>query len=212
MTTQNNSLIFVSARASFPNILDPQIKTNDNGQQTQSWNVDLIFPKDDAGFAKFMQEAQKLAVEKWKENAPAALQRIQMDRKCRCFGSGDEKVSAKTFQVHPGYAGNVFISARANRPPQIIDADGKPIDPANTMLLRAVGSKIYGGSYVNAVIKPWLQQNPQGIGIRCDLVAIQFARDGEAFGAGAADITGLFGAVAAPAAAPAAPAAFPSFM
>jgi hypothetical protein len=80
------------------------------------------------------------------------------------------------------------------------------------------------------VIKPWPQANTKGIGIRCELVAIQFAKDGEAFGQGAtADVSNMFGASvsAAPmganpfapvAAAPAMPAApfgvpgVPSFM
>ena len=45
-------------------------------------------------------------------------------------------------------------------------------------------------------MKPWVQQNKHGNGIRCDLVALQFAKDGEAFGEGAADASGMFGAVA----------------
>lgn len=201
-TPQN--LIYVTARASFPNIVDPQIKTNDKGEQQVSYNCDLIFPPNDPGFTKFMQTYAAMAQEKWKENAQAAMQRIQSDRKTRCYGDGSEKVSSKTFQVHPGYAGNVFISARSPRQPQIIDAQGRPVDPTNTMQIRAEGSRIQGGVWVNAVIKPWLQQNNAGIGVRCDLIAIQFAREDELFGAGATDVTPFFGAVQG--AAPAAPA------
>jgi hypothetical protein len=207
----NKNLIYVTARVSFPNIVDPQTKVNEKGEQQTSYNCDLIFPQNDPGFVKFMQLYATMAAETWKENAQAAMQRIQGDRKTRCYGSGDEKVSSKTFQVHAGYAGNVFISARSPRQPQIIDVDGKPVDPVNTMQLRAVASKIYGGCYANVVIKPWLQKHKDaGIGVRCDLIAIQFARDGEALGAGAADVTGMFGAVqgavpAAPAFAPAPP-------
>ena len=207
---QTQNLIYVTARVSFPNIIDPQSKLNDKGEAQVSYNADLIFPKDDAGFAKFMQAYALLAQDKWKENAQAAMQRIQSDRKTRCYGDGSEKVSAKTFQIHPGYAGNLFISARSPRQPQIIDIDGKPVDPTNTMHLRAVAAKIYGGCYVNAVIKPWLQQNTAGIGCRCDLIAIQFKADGEAFGAGAADVTGMFGAVQGAPAAPAMPSFFGS--
>jgi len=201
--TQTQNLIYVTARCSFPNIVDPQVKVNDKGESTSSYNADLIFSPTDAGFAKFMQTYAAMAQEKWKENAQGAMQMIQSDRKSRCYGSGEEKTSKKTFQVHPGYAGNVFISARSPRQPQIIDADGKPVDPSNVMQVRAIAARIYGGCYVHAVIKPWLQQNAQGVGVRCDLIAIQFAADGESFGAGAADVTGMFGTVAG--AAPAAP-------
>jgi lipoprotein-anchoring transpeptidase ErfK/SrfK len=223
MTQQQQNLIFVTARASFPWIADPQVTTDaKTGEKKTSYNTDLILAPNDPAFAKFMQAYAQLAGEKWKENAQAAMQRIQSDRKTRCYGAGEEKVNTKTFQVHPGYAGNVFISARSPRQPQIIKPDGAPCDPTNTLETRAYASKIYGGCYINAVIKPWLQQNDSGIGIRCDLIAVQFKADGESFGAGAADVTGFFGAVApaagfAPvAAAPAMPAApfpgMPSFL
>ncbi len=71
---------------------------------------------------------------------------------------------------------------------------------------RRRSSKMYGGCRVNVAIKPWLQENKHGRGIRADLVAVQFAGDDKAFGEGAVDASGMFGAVAG-AAAPA-----PSFL
>lgn len=196
MTDKTDGLVYLTGRVSFPNIVDPQTKVNDKGETVTSYNCDLIMPPNDPGFQKFMQTYAKMAQEQWKENAQAAMQMIQGNRKLRCYGSGEEKVSAKTFQVHAGYAGNVFISARSSRQPQIIDSDGKPIDPSNTMQLRAVAARIEGGTIANIVTKIWLQKNVHGVGVRCDLVAIQFAKDdGTRFGAGAPDITGLFGAV-----------------
>jgi hypothetical protein len=66
---------------------------------------------------------------------------------------------------------------------------------------------------VNVALKPWLQENKHGRGVRCDLVAVQFAGDDKAFGEGAVDASGMFGAVAAAPAAPsffgAAPAGMP---
>lgn len=50
---------------------------------------------------------------------------------------------------------------------------------------------------VNAAVKPWLQDNKHGRGIRCDLIAVQFAGDDTPFGAGETDASALFGAVAA---------------
>lgn len=195
-TPQNANLVFLNGRCSFPNIVDPQVKANDKGEQIASYNCDIILQPNDPAFQKFLQIYAALATEKWKENAQAAMQRIQGDRKTRCYGAGEEKVSSKTFQIHPGYAGMVFISARNGKQPQIIDADGRQVDSTNTLQLRAVASKIYGGCHVSAVVKPWLQQNAQGIGVRCDLVAIQFQRDDTAFGAAPVDTTGMFGAVA----------------
>lgn len=200
----NQHLVFISnARCSFPWIVDPQVKKNDKGVDVATYNCDLLLPSNDPAWLKFMQECMTVVTEKWKENAQAAMQRIQSDRKTRCYFNGEERVNSKTFAVLDGYAGMVGITARSHRQPQIIRADGTQVDPTNTMELRAVASKIYGGCYVNAVVKPWAQQNDTGIGMRCDLIAIQFAKDGEAFGAGPVDTTGMFGAVAdaAPAAA-----------
>ena len=51
-------------------------------------------------------------------------------------------------------------------------------------------------------MKPWLQENKHGRGIRCDLLAIQFAGDDKPFGEAAPDVSNVFGAVATQAAAP----------
>ena len=209
MTATNNGLIYVTARISFPNIVDPQVTTNEKGETRTSYNCDLIMAATDPGFQKFMQTYQQMAVEKWKENAGQAMQMIQADRKSRCYGAGEEKVSKKTFAIHQGYAGNVFITARSERQPKIVDDTGVEVPVANTMQVRNVASRIEGGMIVNAVIKPWLQQNVHGAGVRCDLVALQFAKDdGTRFAAAAVDTSGMFGAIAG--AAPAA-AAVPGF-
>jgi hypothetical protein len=91
----------------------------------------------------------------------------------------------------------VYISANKDQMPQMIQADGSPVDAGNTLAYQALARKLYGGCYVNAAINPWLQDNTAGRGVRCDLVAIQFAKDGEPFGEAAADASALFGAVAA---------------
>ncbi len=214
-------ILVTRARLSFPHIAEPQVqKDNVTGKTRSTYNCDLILTPDNPAYKEFMQRFAELATAKWKESAQAAMGQINANRKQRCYGAGEEKVDSKTFQVRGGYAGHVFISAskQAERGmPQIIDDSGKQVDPANTMACQMIARKMYGGCYVNAAIKPWLQQNETGIGIRCDLVALQFAADGEAFGEGAVDAAPLFGAVAsAPAAVmpgvtmPAAP--FPSFL
>jgi hypothetical protein len=65
---------------------------------------------------------------------------------------------------------------------------------------------MYGGCRVNAAIKPWPQDNKHGRGIRCDLIAVQFAGDDTPFGEGNVDASGMFGAVAG-----GAPAGVPGF-
>ena len=205
----SNEIIFLSdVRISFPNIATPQTQQyNDNGvaKTRVSYNAEFLMPMDHPGFAQFFKQYQALATAKWAENANVVMQRIQAERKLRCFGQGEEKVNQKTFKPYDGYPGNIYLTAGRDTMPQIIKPDGSPVDPSNTMEAQALARKIYGGCRVNAAVKPWIQANKYGNGVRLDLVAVQFLRDDTAFGEGAADASGLFGAVAAVAAAPAMP-------
>lgn len=209
-----SDVIFLSnVRLSFPHIVEPQRKINEQtGKERISYNAEFIMPKDHAGLSQFMQRYSAMALEKWKEHAQTVMGMIQQDRKSRCFGMGEEKINKKTFLPYDGYPNMFFISAGRDTPPQIIQADGTPVDPANTMAYQQLTRKMYGGCRVNAAVKPWLQENTHGRGIRCDLIALQFAGDDTAFGEGNIDASNLFGAVAgAPMGAPA-PAGMPAFM
>jgi hypothetical protein len=195
-----SDIIFLSnVRLSFPHLAEPQKQVNEaTGATRISYNAEFIMPQDHAGFVQFMQRYGAMALEKWKEHAQTVMGMIQQDRKTRCFGLGTEKINKKTFKPYDGYAdaGAVFITAGRDSAPQMIQADGSPVDPANTMAFQQLARKMYGGCRVNAAVKPWLQDNKHGRGIRCDLIAVQFAADDVAFGEGATDASGLFGAVA----------------
>lgn len=218
-----SEIIFLSnVRLSFPHLAEPQRQVNEQtGKERISYNCEFIMPQDHAGFQQFMQRYGALALDKWKEHANQVMQMIQADRKLRCYGKGEEKVNKKTFQPYDGYAGHVFITAGRDQQPQMIQADGSPVDAGNTMAYQQLARKMYGGCRVNAAVKPWLQENKHGRGIRCDLIAVQFAADDTAFGEGAVDASGMFGAVAsapagmfgsAPQAAPQAAMGLPPFM
>jgi hypothetical protein len=213
-----SEIIFLSnVRLSFPHLAEPQRQMNEQtGKERISYNCEFIMPQDHAGFQQFMARYGALALEKWKEHAQTVMGMIQNDRKTRCYGRGEEKINKKTFQPYDGYAGQVFITAGRDSAPQMIQADGTPIDPSNTMAYQQLARKMYGGCRVNAAVKPWPQDNKHGRGIRCDLIAVQFAGDDTPFGEGAVDASGMFGAVAgapagmfaaAPQGAPAMPAA-----
>ena len=206
-----SDVIFLSnVRLSFPHIAEPQRSVSElTGKERISYNCEFIMPQDHPGFQQFMARVGEISALKWAENASVVLGMIQNDRKSRCYGRGEEKVNKKTFTPYDGYAGNVFITAGRDSQPQIIQADGSAIDPNNTMAYQQLTRKMYGGCRVNAAIKPWLQDNRHGRGVRCDLVALQFAKDGQPFGEGAVDASNLFGSVAAAPAAAATPAGMP---
>lgn len=206
-----SDIIYLSnVRLSFPHITEPQRTMNEQtGKEKISYNSEFIMPMDHVGLQQFLKAYAALALDKWKDNANAVMSMIQNERRLRCFGKGEEKINKKTFQPYDGYAGHAYITAGRDTPPQLIGADGTPIDAGNTMAYQATARTLYGGCYVNAAIKPWLQDNQYGRGVRCDFVAIQFAGNGEPFGAGVTDVSGIFGAVATQAAQPAMPVSMP---
>ena len=208
----NEPIYLSNVRLSFPKLIEPS--TFQEGGE-KKFAADFLLKQTDTDFSRFMGEVGKLAHEKWKENATAVLQLVQNERKLRCFGNGAEKVDKKTFKPYVGYDGMVYLSANSNadRPPQIIRPDGTPIDNMNTMERQTFARKLYGGCFVNAAVRPWAQDNQFGRAIRCELIAVQFFSDGEPFGEGEVDLSGMFKAVPA-AGAPAGampPAPFPSF-
>ena len=194
---ESNVIFLSNVRLSFPHLTEPQKTVNEvTGSTRISYNAEFIMPESHPSFAQFLALYQKLMVESFAENAPVVMNMIAADRKLRCYGRGEEKVNKKTFTPYDGYAGNVYLTAGSERQPQVIQADGSPVDPTNTMAYQALTRAMYGGCKVNAAIKPWVQKNKHGNGIRCDLVAIQFAGDDTPFGEGTPDVKGLFGAVA----------------
>jgi len=193
-------ILLSDVRLSFPHLVEPQKQVNEQTGQTRvSYNCEFIMPQEHPGFQAFFKRYGELALDKWKEHANTVMGMIQNDRKTRCFGRGEEKVNKKTFQPYDGYAGNVFITAGRDQAPQIIEANGQPIDPTNTMAYQMLTRKMYGGCRLNAAVKPWIQDNKHGRGIRCDLIAVQFFKDDTPFGEGSVDASNLFGAVSNPA-------------
>jgi hypothetical protein len=156
----------------------------------------------DPNFAKFFALVNQMAAEKWKDQAPLVMNHIQRDTKNRCYAQGEEKVSTTTLKPYDGYEGHLVISAGNKNMPQMIDAQGTPVPPENTMACQAIARKLYAGCRVNVALKPWLQENSHGRAVRCELVAVQFHADDKPFGEGHVDVTGLFGATEAAPAAP----------
>ncbi len=75
----------------------------------------------------------------------------------------------------PEQEGNWVISASDSKTrPSVINRDKSPIVEADDI--------VYSGCYVNVLIRPWVQNNPQyGKRSNANLLAVQFVRDGERF-------------------------------
>lgn len=204
----SNVIMLSNVRLSFPALAEARISKMFPNNPPM-YGADFIMAPTHPGFAEFMKEYAAIASAAFKETAPQIMNMINNDKRARCFGKGEEKVNQTTFKMYDGYEGNVWISTKSKDMPQMIRADGKPA--ANTMEAQELARKMYGGCYVNAVVRPWARTN-QNKGLSCDLVAIQFAADGEPFGEGSVDVAPMFGAVQGAAAPAPAGVSFPSFL
>ena len=190
---EDQGIIYLTdVRLSFPHLL--QAHASAEGAEPK-FAADFILTPGNPGYEAVRARAWQLAQEKWADIAPQIFAQIEADRKLRNYGNETEKLDKKTMQPLNGYTGNLWIMANNKYQPQIVGTDGQVIDAANTMAVQAAAQKLYGGCYVNAAIRPWLQDNQFGRAVRTDLVGIQFLRDGEPFGQGTPDISGGFGAI-----------------
>ena len=87
-------------------------------------------------------------------------------------------------KAYDGYENAMYVSASGKNRPTIIDRDRTPLVEED--------GKPYAGAYVNAAISIWIMDNRWGKRVACNLVAIQFVKDGETFGSGAVKADELF--------------------
>ena len=93
-----------------------------------------------------------------------------------------EEVEAKIALIQK--EGSMAIKGGSNRRPTVIDRDKSPLVEDD--------NKLYAGCYVNCVLELWFQDNSYGKRINCNLLGVQFAKDGESFGAGPVDASDDF--------------------
>jgi hypothetical protein len=77
---------------------------------------------------------------------------------------------------YAGYAGTMSLKASSTKRPIIIDRDKSPLTEDD--------NKFYAGCYVNASLELWAQNNQFGKRINCNLLGVQFMKDGEPFADG----------------------------
>lgn len=113
--------------------------------------------------------------EAWADKAEKVLKSFEGNSQKYCYLDGDSK-------DYDGFAGMMYVAAHRRAkdgPPGVYSntagPDGKPA------ALAAESGKPYGGSYGAATIDIYAQTegNP---GIRAALIAVQFLKDGDAFG------------------------------
>ena len=157
-------IVLKNVRLSFPSLFH---KASFDGNEGKYEATFLISKEDEATYKKL-----KAVIDaKMKE----AKIKVPSDR--ICLKDGDEV-------DYDGYAGTWSLKASTKKRPQLFDRDKTPIAEED--------EKLYAGCYVNASIDFWVQNNNYGKRVNSNLFAVQFFKDGEAFGTGAVDASDDF--------------------
>jgi len=194
--TVNPVVRFNNVRLGFPHLYQPHVNPNfPEGKPSYSADVIIDNAKDGGAQWKACEATiSAMAAAKWPDISAQVLAHIHGDSKLRCFGKGEEKLDKTTMLPRDGYKGMLFVSGRnTDLAPDLFDQQGKQIDPTNA--LDTESPKFYGGCYVNAAVKFWLQDNQYGRAIRCELVALQFLADGTPFANHKVDTSAMFAPV-----------------
>lgn len=97
-----------------------------------------------------------------------------IDGNKKCLRDGNKNLDGSG-NVRAGYAGKLFVKANNAQAPVIVDQFGQPLTQAS--------GKPYSGCWVNVKLDIYAQNKPgQGAQVNASLLAIQFAKDGDAFG------------------------------
>ena len=75
---------------------------------------------------------------------------------------------------YDGYEGMFYVTSANKTRPTVVDRDRSPLAEED--------GKPYSGAFVNGSITLWVQDNEFGKRINANLRAVQFVKDGEAFG------------------------------
>lgn len=152
-----------NVRLSYPHLDEPWAK--DPAKDKVRYSATFLMPK------TTHREAKDL-IKEHNENLMKAGKVPFIKPDARCLRDGDQTGK-------PEYAGNYYVASGETNPPAIrTQTPGQRLTPEQTKRM------FYAGCYVNAVVRPWLQNNVHGKRVNAGLTAVQFLRDGEPFGEG----------------------------
>lgn len=156
-----------SVRLAFPVLFEAKTV---NGEGKPAFSASFLIDPADPQVKELNKAIEQVARDKWGTKADAMLKQMRATDKV-CLHDGDLKSN------YDGFPGNLYVSARSQTRPLVIDKDRSPLSEQD--------GKPYAGCYVNASIELWPQDNNYGKRVNASLRGVQFFRDGDAFAGGA---------------------------
>jgi len=167
-------------RLSFPRLFVPKSFTE--GQPPRFEGSFLLDPSDKAHakvIDKLIETAKEILLEQFNGEIPKSVEL------CFQYTDGETPVEVGSLKYrgkpkeYDGYEGMFVLSSSNRTRPTVVDRDLTPLVEDD--------GKPYAGCYVNASITLWTQDNQYGKRVNANLRAVQFVRDGDAFGIRPAD-------------------------
>lgn len=166
-----------AVRLSFPGLWSP--KESKDGRGKPSYQANFLVPKKDKKQIALVETAIENAIDAWEKKNPKSGRFPDIDdlsKNEKCWRDGENR---RGEPLYDGYEGCMVLAARNSKRPGVVDVDKSPLVEDD--------GKPYAGCYVNAIVRIWIQDNDNGLALRCSLEAVQFLKDGEAFGAAPVD-------------------------
>lgn len=205
MTTQTPSFIILpEVRLAFSrNLKVPGSQKKDDGTDgIPKYSCVFLIDKDDTEAVATLKGAvQRAAAAKWPADYKALLPMLR-DQKRLCFSEGPHY--AKDGTTRQGWENVVSVSASryADRGrPGLFDNVADPKTGAPVDLGDDPGGRIYAGCYVNAKVNIYGWDHPKfGKRVMCEVLAVQYADEGDAFSGASVPTAEGFTAVQKPSA------------
>ena len=173
----DGTILLMNVRASYPHVFEPQENTGDDGKVTKTFAITGLMDKATHAEAKTLCVKAINAILKESNKG----QKLPADRKF--LKDGDPKDEEDVGK--PENAGQWVVTTREQKRPILLDNKKDP----ETGKARRLNPKsledidmIYGGCYVDILIRPWWQDNKYGKRVNAGITAVQFRRKGEPFG------------------------------
>jgi hypothetical protein len=169
--TPVGEVLLTNVRLSFAHLDEPQEQEDDDGQKSLKFKCSGLISKTSAegkrNLSKLKKASEQVKEKKWGNKQPK-LKANQV-----CVRDGDQ-------EDWDGYEGHYYISASNKKQPELITKFKRGDD-----WVPAKKGQLYSGCIVNMLVRLWAQDHPKyGKRLNASVEAVQFVKDGPAFGGG----------------------------
>lgn len=175
----DGTILLKNVRCSYPHILTPQENKDDSGNSTYSYSIVGLMPK------ATHDEAKKMCVRAINAILKESNKGEKIPSNKKFLRDGDPKDDDDVGK--PEEAGMWVVSTRESKRP-IALSNKKDPETGKLRRLKATNpgdsDVIFGGCWVNILIRPWFQNNKYGKRVNAGLSVVQFRKKDEPFGTG----------------------------